>query len=112
MDVFEPFERSLELLDALLHRDIERGEGSWRHRSGRRQAVANLKALDGFRDTVVKRPGGLVGGKIARDDQALAQQIVVWPLHADGELRVSGDRRPTAAHREIRITQRRFLDAL
>ncbi len=74
--------------------------------------MADLEALHGFGDNVVERPGGLVGGKIAGDDQTLAQQIVVRPRHADSEFGVGRDRRPSAAHRQIRIAQRRFLDPL
>ena len=74
--------------------------------------MADLEALHRFRDSVVKRPGTLVGGEIAGDDQALAQQLVVRSLRADREFCVGGDRRPSAAHRQIRIAQRRFLDPL
>ena len=56
--------------------------------------------------------GRLVGGEVAGDDQALAQQIVIRPRHADREFGVGRDRRPAAAHREIRIAQRGFLDPL
>jgi hypothetical protein len=42
--------------------------------------------------------------------KALAQQIVVRSRHAEREFGVGGNRRPSAAHREIRIAQRGFLD--
>ena len=39
--------------------------------------MAGLEAHHGFGDRLVERAGGLVGGEIAGDDQALAQQVVV-----------------------------------
>ena len=45
-------------------------------------------------------------------EQALAQQIVMRALHADGEFGVGGNRRPAAAHRDIGIAQRGLPDPL
>ena len=78
----EALQRSFELLDALVDGDVERGQRPRRHRSGRRQAMARLEALDGFGERVVVGAGRLVGGKIAAHDQALAQQIVMRSLCA------------------------------
>ena len=73
----EALERGLELLDALVDGHVERGQRPRRHRSGRRQAMAHLEALDGVGKRIVVGAGRLVGGEIAADDQALAQQFVM-----------------------------------
>ena len=57
-----------------------------RHRAGRRQAMAHLETLHGFRDVLVERAGRLVGGEVAADDQALAQQIVIGAGGADARI--------------------------
>ena len=63
-------------------------------------------------EILVEGAARLVGGKVAGDDQPLAQEIVIGALHAEREFGVCRDRRPAAAHREIGIAQRRVLDAL
>jgi hypothetical protein len=105
-------QRGLKLLDPLLHGNVERGEGARRHGSGSREAVAYLETLYGLGDNFVIRSGLFVGGKIAADQQAPAQQIVIRSLHAGYEFGLGGNRRPSAAHRKIRIAQRRFPDSL
>src|ERR1700692_4071298 len=75
--VLEALQRSLELLDPFLHGDIEGGEGAWRHRSRRREAVARLKTFYASGEDVVVGTGRLVRVEIAADQQALAPQIVM-----------------------------------
>ena len=76
--VAETLERSLELLDALLHGDVERGQRARRHRSGRRQAMAHLEALDAPRPPPRRKaPVALSAARSPLIDQALAQEIVM-----------------------------------
>ena len=110
--IVKALERGLELPDPLLHGHVECGEGARGHGSRNREAVTHLEALDGLGDHVVMRSAGFVRGKIAAEQQAQAQQIVMRPLCARHEFGIAGDRRPAAAHRNIRITQRRFPDSL
>ena len=57
--------------------------------------------------------GRLVGGEIAADQiRRLRSRSSCGPCDARCEFGVGGNRRPSAAHREIRITQRRFPDPL
>jgi len=74
--------------------------------------VTRLETLYALGNDVVIRSGRLVGGKIAADQQAPAQQIIVRSLHAESKFGIGGYRRPSAADRKIRITQRRFPDSL
>ena len=110
--VGQAFERGLELLDPLLHRHIERGEGARRHRAGGRKAMAQLETLDAFGENIVVRAGCLVGNEIAADQQTLAQQIVMRSRRAEHEFGLGGNHWPAAAHRDIGIAQRRFPDPL
>ena len=80
--------------------------------AGRCEAVAGLEAFHGVGEILVEGAARLVGGKIAGDDQPLAQEIVIGALGAEREFGVCRDRRPAAAHGEIGIAQRRILDAL
>ena len=109
--VFDALERGLDLPDPLLHGDIERGQRSRRYGAGRREAVAVLETHHGLGDFLVEQPGRPLGGEIAGDDQALAQQIVVRPRRTHGEFGVGGNCRPAAAHRNVGIAQRGFLDS-
>ena len=110
--VLQPLERGLELVDALLHRHVHRSQRPRRHRAGRRQPVAHLEALHGLGDGVVERTGRLVGGEVAGDDQPLAQEIVIGAGDTDREFCIRWNGRPTAAHGDVGIAQRRFLDPL
>jgi hypothetical protein len=110
--IVEAFERGLELLDAFLYGNVERGQRTRGDGSRGRKAVARLKTLQCLGDIIVKRSGCLVGGKIAADQKTLAQQIVMRSRHAGCEFGLGGDDKPSAAHRQIRIAQRRFLDPL
>ena len=74
--------------------------------------MAHLEALDGLGEGIVIGAGRLVGGEIAADDQALAQQIVMGALCAQNEFGVGRDRRPSAAHRDVGVTQRGLADSL
>ena len=74
--------------------------------------MARLEALHGLGDGVVIGAGSLVGGEIAADQEPLPQQLVLRSGHAGREFGVGGNRRPSAAHREIGITQRGLLDPL
>ena len=110
--VGEALERGFELPDPLVHGDVERGNRPRRHGAGRCEAVAQLEALDCVGERVVIGARGLVGGEIGADDQALSQQLVMGTLHAQCDFGVGGDRRPAAAHRDVRIAQRGFADTL
>ena len=112
IDVLEALERGFELLDALLHGDVERGQRARRHRSRRRESVAHLETLYGLGEYVVERSARFIGSEITADQKTLAQQIVIRPSHANCEFRIGRDHRPSAAHRHIRIAQRRLLDPL
>jgi hypothetical protein len=110
--VFEALERGLKLLDSLLHGYIERGEGARGHGARWCEAVARLETHHALGDNFVKCAGRLVGGKIAADQKPSPQQVVMRPLHPNREFGVGRNRRPSAAYREIGITQRRIPGAL
>ena len=109
--IAEAFERGFELLDPLLHGDVECCQRTRGHGSRWREAVARLETLHALGDNVVVRTG-FIGGEIAADQETLAQQIVLRSLHAESEFGIGGNHRPSAAYRKIRITQCGFLDPL
>jgi hypothetical protein len=76
------------------------------------KAVACLKASDAFGQRIVVRSGGFVGGVIAAHEETPAQQIVMRSGRAKHEFGIGGYRRPSAAHRDIRIAQCCFPDPL
>jgi hypothetical protein len=49
---------------------------------------------------------------IAAHQQTLAQQVVMRSGRAEHEFGIGGDRRPSAAHRDVRIAQCCFPDPL
>lgn len=110
--VLEPLERRLQLADALLHRDVHGRERARRHRARRRKTVAGLEALHTVGEILVESAARLLGSEVARENQPLAQEVVVGALAAGRELGIRRDRRPAAAHRKIGIAQRRVLDPL
>ena len=110
--VGEAFERGFQLLQALVHGDIERGQRPRRHGAGGGKAVARLESFYRFRERVVVGACGFVAGKVLGDDQALAQQVVMRALYAGREFSLGRNHRPAAAHRDVGIAQRGFLDPL
>ena len=74
--------------------------------------MTGLEALHRVRKLLVEGAARPVGGKIAGDDQPLAQQLVAGALDAEGELGIGRDCRPAAAYGKIGVAERGILDAL
>ena len=109
----KPLQRSLELLDPLLHGDVERGQRPRRHRARRRQAMPRLEALqrlDHGRRQARRLPCRRQGRRssISR----LRRRSSCCPCDADREFCVGRDGRPAAAHRDVGIAERGLLDPL
>ncbi len=108
----ESFQRSFELLDAVADRDIHRLQGLRADRSAGVEPMAQLKFLDARDDDRVVAVARLrARGHIIGDDKALAQQRDVRAARAGRKLGVGRQRRPAAAHLNVRIAEQCLLDA-
>ena len=108
----QPLQRSFELLDAVADRNIERAQCLRADAAGRVKPVAQLEALDALDDgSVIDVARLLVCRHVAADDEMAAQQRDLGTAHARRKLGVGRQRRPAAAHLDIRIAEQRFLDA-